>query len=388
MLLENCAYPQDVRVRHEAETLVSAGYRVSVIAPRGAGQSWHAVVNDVHVYRFPQPATSQGMIGYLVEFGYSTLIMALMVLWRWLRDGIDVVHLHNPPDTLFAAALLPRLAGKAVVFDHHDLAPKLYAAKTEQPSARISALLQRFEAISCRVAQYVITANDSYRQHDIDHNGVAADRSWVVRNGPDLDQLPAPTNGAHADGPVCIGYIGYIARQDGFEYLLYALKHLREDFNHDDWSCLVIGPAAEPDRLERLVSELNLSDHVTFTGRKPHREALDLLATVDIGVAPEPANPFNDKSTMIKVMEYMALSKPVVAFDLTEHRITAGDAALYAHDNDPRDLARHILTLIEDPAQRARLGAHGRERIEQRLSWAHSAPKLLDCYQTITRDRS
>lgn len=388
MLLENCAYPQDVRVRHEAETLAAAGYGVTVLAPRSAGQPWHEVIRDVHVYRFPYIQASQGVLGYLVEFGYATALLTIMVLWRWLRGGFDVLHLHNPPDTLFIAALLPRFAGKRVVFDHHDLAAELYAAKQENQKAWISRLLNFFEKSSCRIATHVITANDSYRRHDIEHNGVDPQQVWVVRNGPDLDELPVlKTQTPAADGAVRIGYIGYIARQDGFDHLLYALHHLKKDLGKSDWSCLVIGPADEPEALEKLTAELGLSAHVTFAGKKPHREALEMLATIDIGVAPEPFNAFNDKSTMIKVLEYMALAKPVVAYDLTEHRITAGQAALYAQDNDPGNLARHIAALMDDPEQRVRLGATGRERIEQQLSWSHSAEKLLACYAAIPRRR-
>ncbi len=388
MLLENCAYPQDVRVRHEADTLAAAGYGVTVLAPRASGQPWHEVIRDVQVYRFPYIQASQGLLGYLVEFGYATALLTLMVLWRWLRGGFDVLHLHNPPDTLFVAALLPRLAGKRVIFDHHDLAAELYAAKQEDQKAWISRLLNLFEKTSCRVATHVITANESYRRHDIERNGVNAEQVWVVRNGPDLGELPdlKPLTPA-ANGMVKIGYIGYIARQDGFDHLLYALHHLKQDLGKRDWSCLVIGPADDPETLEKLVAELDLRAEVTFAGKKPHREALELLATVDIGVAPEPFNPFNDKSTMIKVLEYMALGKPVVAYDLTEHRITAGEAALYAQDNDPGQLARHIAALMDDPDQRAQLGAMGRTRIEQQLSWSHSAEKLLDCYDTIARRR-
>lgn len=384
MVLENCTYPQDVRVRHEAQTLAAAGYRVSVLAPRSSGQPWHEVINQVRVFRFPYLKATHGVMGYLVEFGLATALLALMVLWRWMRDGFDVIHLHNPPDTLIATALIPKLSGKRVVFDHHDLSAELYAAKQDTPTPWVSRLLTRFERYSCRLADYVIASNQSYRLHDIDHHGVREDRLWVVRNGPDLEKFPTPSFELKAaSDPVVIGYLGYIGRQDGFDHLLYALHHLKHDLGHHGWSCLVIGPADEPEVLQALAAELNLTGDILFVGAKPHREALELFATVDIGVAPEPLNTFNDKSTMIKVLEYMALGKPVVAYDLTEHRITAGDAALYAANDGPRELARQIATLLDQPELRVRLGTIGRQRIEQQLSWEHSARNLLECYHAI-----
>lgn len=388
MVLENCAYPQDVRVRHEAETLAAASYTVTVLAPHESRQAWHEVIHGVRVHRFPGFSASHGVLGYLAEFGFATIILTVMALWRWLRDGVDVVHLHNPPDTLFVAALLPKLAGKRVVFDHHDLAAELYAAKVQAPNPRLLRLLTRLEHYTCRLADVIIASNHSYRQHDIDQHGVRADRVCIVRNGPDLRESAAPSFQPKAAGsPVIIGYIGHIAAQDGFDQLLYALHHLKFDLGQHAWSCLVIGPAEDLDALRALAAELDVADRVTFTGGKPHHEALELLATVDIGVAPEPYNAFNDHSTMIKVLEYMALGKPVVAYDLTEHRITAGDAALYAANEGPRELARQIAILLEDPAERLRLGKIGRQRIEEQLSWEHSARSLLACYQAIAADR-
>ncbi|NDJ77321.1 MAG: glycosyltransferase family 4 protein [Chloroflexi bacterium] len=386
MLVENCAYPQDSRVRSEAQTLIDQGHTVSVICPRSNGQPWYEEVNRVQVCRFPCPSATVSMLSYIIEFGWATWIVLLLVLWRWVREGLDVVHIHNPPDTLFVAALLPKLAGKRVIYDHHDLSAELYQAKNATPHRILVRVLRLLERCSCRVADRIIVPNESYRQHDMERNGVRFDRIWTVRNGPDLHRFPAELRPAStADSAVKIGYIGYIARQDGIDHLLHALSYLKNDLGLTNWSCVVIGPAEEPQVLEQLIADLALGNHVECTGYKPHAQALDLLGTVDIGVAPEPANSFNEKSTMIKIMEYMALAKPIIAYDLKEHRVTADEAALYALPNDQHDMARKIAQLIQNPELRARLGTIGRRRIEQNLSWKNSAQALVNCYNSLTQ---
>jgi len=385
MLLENCPYPQDIRVRLEAETLAAAGHRVTVICPRAAGQPWREERNGVRLFRFPYPQARRGLLSYLIEFTYALAVFSLGVLWCWGRDGIDVIHLHNPPDMLFLATVLPRLWGKRIIFDHHDLSAEIYQAKVTAPKAWVCHLLHRLERWSCRFADRVITVNESYRHRDITRNRVDPERICVVRNGPDLREFPAsdlcePPN---AHEPIRIGYIGYIGRQDGIDDLLLALRHLKDNLGYRNWTCQIVGPAEEPQRLQQLIADLGLADWVEWTGHKPHSEALRLLSAMDIGAAPEQANPLNDQSTMIKVLEYMAAGKPVVAYDLTEHRVSAADAALYARPNQPDDLACQIARLLDDADLRTRLGTTGRRRIEQELAWCFSAERLLACYRAL-----
>ena len=107
------------------------------------------------------------------------------------------------------------------------------------------------------------------------------------------------------------------------------------------------------------------------------------LSTADVCLAPDPKNALNDVSTMNKIVEYMAMSRPLVSFDLLEARVSAGDAALYATPNDEREFARLVAELLDDPERRARMGAIGRRRVEQELSWEHSRRELLGAYETV-----
>jgi len=136
--------------------------------------------------------------------------------------------------------------------------------------------------------------------------------------------------------------------------------------------------------MRQLAKDLGIDDYVTFTGRVPDAQLLEMLNTADICVNPDRANDMNDRSTMNKVMEYMALGKPLVQFDLTEGRVSAGAAAWYARPNDVADLAQKMVSLLNDPQERARMGVIGRERIEHVLSWQHEAPRLLAAYEHLT----
>lgn len=388
MLLENNPYPQDARVRREAATLTQDGYRVDVICPAANGQKRTETVDGVRVYRYPAPPGGQGTLGYLIEYGYSWLASALLTAYVAVRRGFDIIHAHNPPDTFAVLAALFKPFGKRFVFDHHDLSPEMYLARFGAASGGGIAhrMLQAFEKLSFRLADLVISTNESYRAIAIERGGVEAERVRVVRNGPDLNRvrLVEPDEELRAKAPAIIGYVGVMGYQDGVDYLLRALHHLKVTLGRTDFYAVLIGTGDAGRELERLRAELDLEDQVWLTGRVSDETLMRYLSSADICVDPDPSNPFNDRSTMIKMTEYLALGKPVVAFDLPEHRVTAGEAALYARANSERDFAEKLSKLIDDPAERRRMGDIGRRRVAEFLSWDRQAPKLLASYDPLT----
>ena len=135
--------------------------------------------------------------------------------------------------------------------------------------------------------------------------------------------------------------------------------------------------------LKSLTEQLDISEYVLFTGMVNHSEVARYLGAADLCVAPEPSAPYNDRSTAVKLMEYMALAKPIVAFDLTEHRFTAQGAAAYVKPNDELEFARAIAELMDDPGRRETMGLLGRRRVETELAWQYSIPKLLEAYRAV-----
>ena len=388
MLLENSPYPQDGRVRREATTLTEVGYSVTVIAQRARGQVRTEIVDGVRVYRYPAIQERAGFVGYLMEYGYSMLAAWCLTAWVFLRGGFDVIHAHNPPDTYVFVAAPYKLMGKRFVFDHHDLSPEMYEANFgEKARPSVSRLLRLCERLTFRMADRVISTNESYREIALNRGAVPSDVVTVVRNGPDLDRVrsaeidPELRNKART----IIGFLGEIGPQDGVEHLVRALAHLVND-GYDDVFCVAIGAGSELSNVKDLANELGVDARIWFAGYVPFDDEVLMryMSTADICVEPAPSSPVNDRSTMIKMTEYMALAKPSVAFDLPEHRYTAGDAALYAAPNDERELARRIAELIDDPARGMELGARGRRRVENEMAWTHQRQSLLDIYAGLT----
>lgn len=386
MLLENLPYPQDHRVRPEAIALTSEGYRVSIICPTSPGQSSRETVDGVHVYRYAAPTPANSFLGYLWEYGYSmlaTFALSLLIFWR---EGFDVIHAHNPPDTFVFIACFYKLFGKRFIFDHHDLSPEMYCARfSGGGNLLVHRVLLFLEKFTCRIADHVIATNESYKKIEMERDGVAESRITVVRNGPDLNRLQpvSPASARRLKRKFVIGYAGVMGFQDGVDYLLRSLDHLIHDFGRTDFLCIILGNGDAFDSLRELTERLNLSRYVSFTGMVTHEEVGRHLSAADICVAPEPSSFYIERSTAIKIMEYMSLAKPVVAFDLIEHRFTAQGAAAYARPNDERDFARTMAELMDDPARREAMGRIGRRRIETELAWQFSCPLLLQAYRQV-----
>ena len=382
LLVENNGYPFDVRVRREALALHKAGCKVSVVAPKAKDQPWSEVLDGVHVYRYPAPPNASGVLSYAFEFGYSTFAMLCVSLWVALRRGVNVVHAANPPDTLFVVALVLKCLGARFVFDHHDLSPETYLSRFSRARrSLIYQALRLLERCTFATADVVISTNESYRQVAIERGGMAPDKVFVVRNGPPLSYQPVEPDPALADrAKFLIGYIGTMGPQDGVDYLLRAIRKLVTELGRRDFLAVVIGTGdAEPD-LRALARQLDIEPYIWFTGRIPDAQVKTILSSVHVCVQPDPFSPLNDESTMNKMMEYMALGKPVVAFDLKETRVSGANAAVYVGGNDELEFARQIGLLFDDPTRRARMGAIGRQRVGSQLAWEFSERELVRAY--------
>lgn len=381
MLLENNPYPRDVRVRQEAQTLREAGHTVMVISQKAPDQPTYEVVNGVRTYRYPTPPEFDGFLGYVLEYGVAMVAMLFISIYVKFRHGFTVIHAHNPPDFPVVIALLFKPFGTKFVFDHHDLAPEMYS--TRGGSNSVTKVLQYFERLTCRTADLIIETNESYKQLDIERNGANADAISIVRNGPSQKMLERmePDETWQNKAPHILAYLGEIGVNDGVDYLMRALDVLRD--KRTDWHCIIIGDGmAKPDA-EKAMHDLNLTEYVSFLGWQPKEKFLPLLAAATIGVEPIPKNDYTNRSTMIKIMEYMSRGLPVVAFDLHEHQVSAQDAAVYAKANDEAAFAQAISDLMDDPEKRARMSAAGTERVKSTLLWDHQARNLVEAYERL-----
>ena len=389
IIVENLPVPFDRRVWQEASTLRDAGYVVSIICPTGKGfESRQETLQGIHVYRYRLPLEANGFLGYIVEYGAALLLQFFLTCRVWKRHGFDVIHACNPPDNIFLIGGFFKLFGKRFLFDHHDINPELYEAKFGKRGVLHRVLLLA-ERLTFATADVSIATNDSYREIALTRGRMSPERVFVVRSGPNLDRVrPVPANAELKNGrSFLVGYVGVMGAQEGIDYLLRAARIIIHDKGRQDVHFGLVGGGTELDAMKQYAAELDIIDYVTFTGRIPDEPMLEMLSTADVCVNPDVANEMNDKSTMNKIMEYMALGKPVVQFDLTEGRRSALEASVYARKNDEKDLAEKILELLADEKRREYMGAYGRQRVENELQWSHEVPKLLDAYETLFSNR-
>jgi glycosyltransferase involved in cell wall biosynthesis len=390
IIVENLPCPFDRRVWQEARTLTAAGYLVSIICPKAPGyEKSFEDLEGIHIHRHALPKEADGAFGYALEYGVALIMEFWLSLKVLFGRGFDVLHACNPPDTIFLIGGFYKLFGKKFVFDHHDINPELYEAKFGKRGWGRK-LLVALERMSFRTADMVISTNDSYRGIAIDRGGKDPRKVFVVRSGPDLTRIKrVPPNPALKNGRrYLVGYVGVMGKQEGIDLLLQAVQLIVHHLGRRDIQFGLVGGGTELPAMRELAVKLGVQEYVTFTGRAPDAELLEMLNTADICVNPDRANDMNDRSTMNKIMEYMALGKPVVQFDLTEGRVSAGDASWYARPNDVADLAQKMVALLADESQRTHMGAIGRERVERELSWQHEAPRLLAAYENLLGERT
>jgi glycosyltransferase involved in cell wall biosynthesis len=399
MWVEN-HFPQDTRVTNEARLLADAGYKVAVVALRKQGQAAHEAWNGIEVYRVPtlelfkKTPSGRGnrlnlalvklksFLGYVVEYIYFTAACLTVSMYIFARRGFDVMHAHNPPDTLFLVALPFKLLGKKFVFDQHDLCPELYRSRYSAAEGLYTRLLRMFEWCSLKLAGITIATNESYKQIQIERANKNPGDVFVVRNGPNQMRMApaAPSTRLKGMNKSILCYIGSLNPQDGVDHLLRSLRHLLYGLKRSDFHCVIMGAGDSLQDLRDLAEKLQINGCVELTGFISDEDLQANLAAADICVDPDPSSPLNDVSTWIKVMEYMAAAKPIVSFDLKETRFSARDAAIYVQPNNETKFAEAIAYLMDQPELQKKMGSYGRCRVEDELQWARVGKNLLTAY--------
>lgn len=389
IVVENLPVPFDRRVWAEATTLVEAGYQVSVISPMMKGFTEpYEVIDGVHVYRHPLSEAGSGA-GYVREY-LGALIHQFRLALKVRRErGFDVIHACNPPDLIFLVAAFFKLFGVRFIFDHHDLCPELYEAKFGRRGLAHAALLAA-ERATFALADVSIATNESYREIALVRGGMTPDRVFIVRSGPRLDRMKIgePNPALKRGRRFMVGYVGVIGRQEGLDLLVGAVAHLVDHIGRTDVHFAIIGDGPELAAVKALAEAKGVATYMDFYGRVDDAFFLDVLNTADVCVNADRACALNDKSTMNKILEYMAIGKPIVQFEMTEGRRSAGAASLYARPDNVADFAQKIDMLLDDPELRRTMGALGRERVMTQFSWTHSVPALLRAYAAVFERRT
>lgn len=390
IIVENLPVPFDTRVWQEATTLVENGYVVSVICPKGKGyDKEYEYINGVHIYRHDLPTEGNGALGYAREYYVALREEYRLAKKVYKERGFHVIHGCNPPDDIYMVAKKFRKYGVDYVFDHHDICPELFEAKFGKKSGLLYKSQLWLEANTYKNCKFAFVTNESYKKIAIERGGMKPEDVFVLRSGPKLERLKiqAPNEKIKGGRKFMVGYLGVIGQQEGIEYMLQAADYIRHTVKRDNIFWGIVGGGPHLDAMREMCKKMGLDDIVEFTGRVPDDKMLEYLNTADVCVNSDKYNSMNDKSTMNKVLEYMALGKPIVQFELTEGRYSAREASLYAEPNNAQDMAVKILELLDNPEMRRKMSEYGRGRIINELSWEHTSKVLLNGYDRYFKNR-
>jgi glycosyltransferase involved in cell wall biosynthesis len=383
IIVENLPVPFDRRVWEEANTLKSYGAEVSIICPRIKGYTKKfEEINGIRIYRHPLPIEGKRRFGYLIEYSVAVFWEFVLSCKIFLKKRFNIIHGCNPPDLIFFIALFYKLFGVKYVFDHHDINPELFIAKFGNKGI-LYKLMLLLEKLTFKTANYSIATNNSYRDIAIKRGKMKPENIEVIRSGPNLNRIKiVPGNNKYKKGrKYLVGYVGVIGNQDGLDLLLNAAELITNTRNDIQFAIIGSGPAIE--KVKKLTHTLKLDEFVDFYGRAPDELLIEILNTADVCVNPDRPTDMNNLSTMNKIMEYMALKKPIVQFDLKEGRFSAQGASLYAKNNNIQDFADKIIYLINNKDKRKKMGEIGYQRVINELSWNIESKKLINFYRKI-----
>lgn len=388
VIVQNLPVPLDRRVWLECKALRDAGYRVTVICPQGPGDPRSETIEGITLLKYRPAPQAAGLVGYGREFVESWAKTAIRSVRVWRRDKFQVIQACNPPDTYWALAMLYQPFGVRFVFDQHDLNPELFISRFGEPQGAAARLQHKgllwLERMTYRVADHVISTNESYRRIALERGRLADDQVTVVRSGPDTSRMrPAYVSPTVRSREHLIVYLGIMGPQDGVDLLLRVVGILVHDLEREDLHVALLGFGDCLDDLKKLASELGIADRVTFTGRADARVIAEYLSAADLGMCPDPKSPLNDVSTMNKTMEYMSYALPMVSFDLAETRVSAGDAAVYVPSGDVQQFAQSVASLLDDPDRRAGMARYARERVAQHLDWSPQSRAYVSVFDRL-----
>jgi glycosyltransferase involved in cell wall biosynthesis len=398
IIIENSYPPLDVRVWNEATTLRDAGWQVSIICPvpkeskiiesgptiTGTPQN----IDGITLYRFPITFAEHGVFSFIKEYLSAFVSIARLTCRVWRDAPFDIIHLCNPPDIFFPIALFFRFFGARVVFDHHDLLPEAILSRYTGAARRLLYVAARTaEYLTFRTTNVVISTNESYRQIAIERGGISEEKVFVVRNGPKINEFKPvePVLALKRKFHYLACYVGVMGHEDGIPELISAIRYVIHDLGRKDIGFTLIGDGALRSQALSDLKTFKLESFVEMPGMILDNLVLRrYLSASDVCLSPEPLNPLNAKSTFIKVGEYMAMGKPIVAFDLDETRYTADDAAIYVEPGNVHKFGQAILTLMDSPEKRQRMGGIGRRRFLDNFAWEHQESHLIRVYEIAT----
>jgi glycosyltransferase involved in cell wall biosynthesis len=362
----------ETRVEREARALIDQGYEVDVVCLRDKREAAVDTKDGVRIYRLPvQRHGKSGPVVQLLEY-LAFFVWAFLKLTKLnLQRHYDVVQVHNLPDFLVFAALIPRLTGSRVILDLHDLMPEFYQGRFGQTSNNfLTRLILIQEKISCRFADHVITVSEHWRKALIGR-GVPPEKCSVVMNLAD-PRIFCPVSAKDAllkDGNrFRLFYHGALPERYGLDLVLQAMDrvHCQIPGIH----LMIVGNGEHLETLKCMAEELNLKDnHVQFRRGVPAEQLPPLIGAADVGVVPYRNDVFTDSLLPTKLMEYAVMGLPSIVARTSAISAYFDDTMVqFFMPGDVDDLAHAILTLYTDRKRLVQL-AQGIQKFNKRYNW-------------------
>jgi glycosyltransferase involved in cell wall biosynthesis len=381
-------YPADPRVARETRAAVGAGFTVDVVAMRETGRPARETVEGVVVHRLPiSRKRDAGRLRFFGEYLAFAGLATVQLAWLALRRRPAVVQIHNPPDFLVFAALLPKALGARVVFDIHDLSSDMLAMRFgDSRGARMAQrLLERLERLACKLADVVVTVHEPYRE-ELAARGVDNDRILVVLNSLDETRLPQELPPPGRD-PLRIVYHGTVTPHYGLGVVLEAFALLPERLSA---RLEIVGTGDAVPELAARAEELGVTDRLRLTGvAVPHTEVLARIAGATVGVVPNQPSRLNRFALSTKLFEYVVLGIPAVVSDLpTLRRYFSSEEVAFFRAGEPESLADAI-TLVADDYDAALIrAAAARNRYRKAYDWESQARRYVGMLEQLAAGRS
>ena len=393
ILVENLPVPKDKRVWKEAQSLSRAGFRVTVICPKGEGcRKSVEIIENIHIYRHPLILEARSGFGYLFEYGVSFVYEFALSIKILLRHGFDVIQACTPPDLLFIIGFIYKLLfRKKFLYDHHDGNPDIWLAKKGTRDF-VYHILVFLERLTFRVADASFAVNESYVEIAVSRGKMSRDKISIVRNAPSKTELERVSISEKVESikrgkKYMVGYLGVMGKQDGIEYLLDAFRYIIYEREFHDVILAMMGEGPERKYLTKYANNLGLHEFIEFPGWVSGKRYYEYMQTCDVCVNSDVVNEYNEKCSPNKVFEYMMFSKPIVQFAMIENKKLADGAALYASANNSSSLGEKILELLNDCEKRRSMGEIGKQRIIDEFLWEYSEKEMLKRYSSLFIDR-
>jgi glycosyltransferase involved in cell wall biosynthesis len=398
--------PDDVRVWQEASLLEQHGITVSIICLKNNTQKHFEKNNGINIYRIPKielfkqekqrcsdnksrfnsiKAIISGLAGYGFEYLYFTFLSFLFSLYIFAKHNFDVIHTHNPPDTLFLIGMFYKIFGKKYIYDHHDLAPDLFEEKYKSKGGIIYRLLRFLEKSSCIISNLIIATNNSYKELEVKRADIPPSKIYIVRNGPDLKRIrkSEPISSIKNMNKNILCYLGSINNQDGVDNLIVILSKIVHQHNNYCFKLLILGDGDYLYKIKELAKELNVLEHIIFAGYvKNTKKLCRYLSSADIFVDAAFDTFYNANSTFIKHMEYMVFEKPIVSFDLKETKVSLEDGGIFIPNNNTGLFAKKLIEISHNNSN-VFVDIH-KKRIKE-LSWKNVSKPLIKAYNDISK---